>query len=472
MLYGASTWITPIDRDGNGGGHKKARGSVGSAAKLGRVQRMATIHITGGLRSSPSDLLDAHADILPIELLIDKYCHREALRLAALPPSHPLAPHVKKAARRKPRRHPSPLHDILHAYNIDPPSIEKIAATRLSPQWHSPLHIRIAPSVSKAVEEEDQDRSDIRIYTDGSGLEGNVGAGAVLYRDGSRKSSLRYRLGSLTRHTVYEGELGGLILGAELLRKLRRVYEVTFYVDNQASILALKSFRRGPGHYMIDIFLKLITRILKSNPYAFIAVRWIPGHEGVQGNEAVDLVAKRAATEGSSHDNTLPACFRSRITLPISKSAIKQQFNANLEARNSGLFAKSPRSNSIHRIDKSLPSNAFMKLTEGLPRRHASLLFQLRSGHIPLYKHLHRIGATDSPLCPTCQGGTESILHFLVDCPAYEPFRRILYTAFKRHARSLHVLLNDPDALRPLFRFINRTGRLQDTFGDLNLPDD
>ena len=99
---------------------------------MGRVQRMAAIHITGALRTTANDVLDAHADILPMELLIDKHCHHEAIRLATLPTLHPLHSHVKKAAKRKPKKHPAPLHHILHAYKIKPDRIEKIQAIRWS----------------------------------------------------------------------------------------------------------------------------------------------------------------------------------------------------------------------------------------------------------------------------------------------------------------------------------------------------
>jgi hypothetical protein len=65
--------------------------------------------------------------------------------------------------------------------------------------------------------EEDADTLQIRIYSDGSGFEGNMGAGVVLYRNGAHKGKARYRLGEISKHTVYEDELVGLCLGAELL---------------------------------------------------------------------------------------------------------------------------------------------------------------------------------------------------------------------------------------------------------------
>ena len=52
---------------------------------------------------------------------------------------------------------------------------------------------------------------------------------------------------------------------------------------------------------------------------------------------------------------------------------------------------RSPQCACMQRIDKSMPSNKYLKLTEGLTRRQASWLIQLRTGHAPLQAHLHRI---------------------------------------------------------------------------------
>jgi hypothetical protein len=50
------------------------------------------------------------------------------------------------------------------------------------------------------------DGSPNKVYTDGSGLEGHIGAAAVLYRNGVPKRTRRTRLGFTKHHTVYEGE--------------------------------------------------------------------------------------------------------------------------------------------------------------------------------------------------------------------------------------------------------------------------
>ncbi|OAX32549.1 hypothetical protein K503DRAFT_659274, partial [Rhizopogon vinicolor AM-OR11-026] len=71
MLYAADIWCSTLISKGKG---RKAggRGARGFATKMARVQRMATTMITGGMRTTATDLLDAHANILPFQQLLRK----------------------------------------------------------------------------------------------------------------------------------------------------------------------------------------------------------------------------------------------------------------------------------------------------------------------------------------------------------------------------------------------------------------
>ncbi|KAI0310470.1 hypothetical protein OF83DRAFT_1036746, partial [Amylostereum chailletii] len=81
MLYAADVFISP---PAAGNGHSK-----GVIRKLSRIQRGASIHILGALRSTATTVLDAHANLLPFETLIDKVCHDAATRYATAPPTNP-----------------------------------------------------------------------------------------------------------------------------------------------------------------------------------------------------------------------------------------------------------------------------------------------------------------------------------------------------------------------------------------------
>ena len=89
---------------------------MGHICRLARVQRQALLVMTGALRTTATDTMEAHADLLPFDLLVDRLCHRSAVRLSSLPNSDPLSPHVPKAAQRFVKRHRSSLHELTVAY--------------------------------------------------------------------------------------------------------------------------------------------------------------------------------------------------------------------------------------------------------------------------------------------------------------------------------------------------------------------
>ena len=111
----------------------KTRGMKGFISKLGKVQRQASLHITGALRSAPTNVVDACADLLPSYLLVIKSLFQAATRLATLPQSHPMHKHANKAASRYFKCHRVPSHEVLHAFNIQPSTFKSI-----NPYQHSP----------------------------------------------------------------------------------------------------------------------------------------------------------------------------------------------------------------------------------------------------------------------------------------------------------------------------------------------
>lgn len=188
----------------------------------------------------------------------------------------------------------------MRTLKYSPKSIEIIGPVRAGPAWTSAFSTSIGESRQEAIEYLRNLQADVQVFSDGSGFEGGIGAAAVLYRGFRPPKALRMHLGPDTEHTVYEGECVGQMLAVKLVRRETDVRMVVFAVDSQATIRALDSINAKPGHYLFDQVHRDVEELKEVHENVELHVAWIPGHEGVKGNEAADWEAKKAA-QGNSN---------------------------------------------------------------------------------------------------------------------------------------------------------------------------
>ncbi|KIK95473.1 hypothetical protein PAXRUDRAFT_45220, partial [Paxillus rubicundulus Ve08.2h10] len=87
MLYAVDLWFHPLYVEDLDTTHW---GSIGIAKRLGRIQHLAIISITGTMCTTATDVLEAHAKLIPLQHRIQNLCHQAILCFAAHPPLHPL----------------------------------------------------------------------------------------------------------------------------------------------------------------------------------------------------------------------------------------------------------------------------------------------------------------------------------------------------------------------------------------------
>jgi ribonuclease HI len=322
--------------------------------------------------------------------------------------------------------------------------------------WKPKIKTKIASNVDKAIEDANNDNPDVKVFTDSSGMEGKIGAVAVLYRNGRAKTTLCYQVGSQKHHTVYEGEGIGVILAMKLISKEWGIRSAIIYTDNQAAITATQLMKPNPGHHIFDALHDNIEELRKKHIGICITIQWIPGHKGVEGNELADEQAKKAITEGSSNVAKLPRALKK--ALPHSKSAVKCAYGEKLKRNAQKAWQKSPQYKQMKSIDPTTPSRKYIDLITDLPWKIASILSQLRTGHAPLAKYLHHIGKIDSPLCPGCQQSEETVQHLLLHCTAHQAARQALCNSTGGRDINITKLLTTPKTLPALFHYIAATG--------------
>jgi hypothetical protein len=269
-------------------------------------------------------------------------------------------------------------------------------------------------------------------------------------------------MGPGTKHNTYEAETIGAILGTWLLSKCPDLVgkNVSLYIDNQAVILAVKNPKATPGQYLTRQF------ILQANALGCnLGIHWISSHSKVKGNEKVDDLAKVAANGRSSARARLPHTFRRE--LPTSASAIKQEYHEVLKANWEKRWTTSDRSRRMETIDRDFPFIKFRKRTHPLTRSQASIMTQIRCGHIPLNAYLARINKSDTEYCQACidnEDGLhchETIKHFIFECNSYKQERDNLKNKIGLRHFNLRSIMSNTDRMRALAKFIGKTGRLK-----------
>ena len=261
------------------------------------------------------------------------------------------------------------------------------------------------------------------IYTDGSAEAGSENGGnAWVATRGDPGSPEVFAEGSSrgARYTSsFDEELAALSQALDWAADAGPPRPLAFSTDSKSLLEAIESAQPNTN----GIRTKL--RALGEE----VHLVWVPGHSGVPGNERADAGAGAAAScRGLPHR---PMSFAA------SKATIRRKI---IDAPPSH-----PRIADSYR-DRSINKEKDLRLN----RRQSVVLAQLRAGHCSLLaEYQHRIGRSDSPMCPRCGEEEETVLHWLTKCPAGLAARLKIFGTLDV---GLGVLSTDPGGVLALAR--------------------
>ncbi|GAA5961153.1 hypothetical protein JCM10213_008289, partial [Rhodosporidiobolus nylandii] len=225
----------------------KAEGAEGRLALLRAVQKEGARLVSGGFGSAARETLEVEAGLAPLEHRLALTHLKLALRALSAPPSHPLHLPAQLALARPSPPHPSPLHAAL-ASPLLPRllRIEPILPDPVAPWEEEPaVAIVIAESKEASVALHERaaaaaEEGDVLVYTDGSLMEGETGAGVVFEVRSEGGESLRAgrsrELGQF--QGVYQGELEALRIAFASLPTFldsSSTARVRIFADNQSA---------------------------------------------------------------------------------------------------------------------------------------------------------------------------------------------------------------------------------------------
>ena len=146
ILYGAKVWCGPpmINKTKN-----RIEGSSAILKRLATIQCSSAIAITGALHTSPTDTLNACAFLLPAILMVKKWCSQAAIRLATVPPEHPLYKPVCRSRSIHIKWHRTLLHNLFAHVGYDLRLMEKIPTKPRNPMSIGKLPFTISIPTNK-----------------------------------------------------------------------------------------------------------------------------------------------------------------------------------------------------------------------------------------------------------------------------------------------------------------------------------
>jgi ribonuclease HI len=131
------------------------------------------------------------------------------------------------------------------------------------------------------------------IYTDGSKIEGKVGAGEAIYVDQVLKRLCQYKLQNYCSNN--QAEQIALLMSLEELTSLsdHNGRRVAIYTDSKVT---LDSLRNNSIHSPLILEIRNKFRQLIMQNWS-IHFGWVKAHTGIEGNELTDKLAKEAAED-------------------------------------------------------------------------------------------------------------------------------------------------------------------------------
>ncbi|XP_013165040.1 PREDICTED: uncharacterized protein LOC106115905, partial [Papilio xuthus] len=238
----------------------------------------------------------------------------------------------------------------------------------------------------------------INIFTDGSKLEGKVGAALSVWHGDAETKTRKLKLENYC--TVFQAELLALNEAVKCARSSSECCHNILSDSRSALQMVINPNANHPLAIQVRNNIKEIREQSKR-----INLYWIRAHIGTVGNERADELAKEAAlkTKRKADYDKCPVSFVKRQIRKDSLDEWNRRYMEGTTASTTKIFF--PNAIEAYKIVRKIEMEATM--------------VQVFTGHGGFSKYLHRFKCKEDPSC-SCESGTEQdVLHLIVDCPIY-----------------------------------------------------
>ncbi|XP_055836606.1 uncharacterized protein LOC129905204 [Episyrphus balteatus] len=353
LTYGMVVWWTALDKTIN-------------LNKLIKVQRSASICISGALRSTPSDALDILLNLTPLDIFSKQVAASSATRLKAT--SQWTSNHIGHT-------------NILNIFGFLPDRLDYT-----TPQLVFDNNFQNSiPSRTEWENLSTLDNDSLHFNTDGSKTNGSG-----IFSE-KQNLSLFFRLPDQCR--VFQAEILAI---KEVLSWLRENVisntDIRIFSDSQAAIKSLASV--STNSIMV---LDCQTSLREMSEQFNIHLVWVPGHRDIPGNCRADELAKLGTITALQPERNNIGTPIATCKLMLKQDALKK---TNLRWTQSNTFLAT----------KQIWPCIDLKRSKGLlnlNRMHISSTIGVLTGHCLIGRHAKRMGVFSNDFCRSCMDEEE-----------------------------------------------------------------
>lgn len=238
----------------------------------------------------------------------------------------------------------------------------------------------------------------VQIFTDGSKIEGKVGASLSFWSNGAEIKCLKLKLPS--HCSVYQAELLAICRAtSEILKRPELTFGI--FTDSRSS---LDTIVRYCSLHPLAVQARCNLKDCEVQNKK-VQLFWIKAHAGLDGNERADQLAKDAALKLKTRPDydLCPVSFVKRQIRLDTLDEWNRRYRSGDTAAVTKMFL--PDAIQSFKIIRKLTPNG--RLT------------QLMTGHGGFSEYLHRFKCKENPSC-ICEPGTiETVQHILLECPVH-----------------------------------------------------
>lgn len=353
-----------------------------SKSSLQSLQRLACIGITGAFRTTPTAALEVILNLPPLDIFIKEQAALALDRVQQCGIAIRPQGNVGKG---------SPLSLLASFGNIPRDSIVPCFD-------FSTIEVSFPTRESWLTEEtRNQLLTDREVwFTDGSVMDGKAGVGVFCEEP---ECNLVLSLGDTS---IFQAETLAIELALREAAKGTGTKEIIICSDSQAALKAISSF--SASSLAVLNCKKAYTQLKRK-----ATLVWVPGHEGIVGNEKADELARL----GSSTRPIGPEPF-----LPVPRSFIRKQYSINTKAAIQAAWNRADYRQSKLLVTGANAANSRYLLS--LHRRPLKIIVSFLTGHGDFKSHLVKLNLVhESDRQCICGLDEESAYHLLCECPRH-----------------------------------------------------